>query len=107
MGAYTPHHRSNAVDSLQHLLQYIDELNPADANPLTLDDLLQFTHELSHTLAASLNTVTQAYAEGEAGANEHLPRAIDQITDSITTLKQMMFTIHHLRKAEVAKAKIR
>ena len=94
--------RSNSpsVDGLQHLFEYIYELNQSEPPSAPLDQLLQGTHDLSNTLSELLNHLVSALGEGEAGAPKRLPLAIDAATDSITTLKQLMLVLHHMKRIQ-------
>ena len=93
---------SASVDALQHLLQYVDEINKLKPPTSSLDQLLQFTHDLSNTLSELLDNLVRALAEGEADRLDKLTKAIDEATESITTLKQLMLTLHYLRQTQEA-----
>ena len=73
--------------SLQHLFEYIDELNrPLQADP-SLDSLLAYTHRLSNTLSNTLNNLVRATGESDGQSLAYVQAAIDEATESITTAR--------------------
>jgi len=95
---------STSIEALQHLFEYIDELNPEATTMPTLETMLHFTHELSGDLSELLDNLVRALAGGEEALTKRLPTAVEQTANAITTLKRMMLTLHHLRRAASARA---
>jgi len=100
MSSNPSHHASPSLEAFQSLLKEIDEVNCRRPAVPTVNELLQYTHSLSHRLSSLLNHLLRISAGGETDLREKLPPAIDDVTDSITTLKELMVSIHRIRLAE-------
>jgi len=104
MSSNARHYASPSLDAFQSLLKEIDDVNCRQSIVPTLDHLLQYTHALSSKLSGILNDLVRISTEGEKALKEKVPRAIEDAADSITTLKELMLTIHRLRRAEAQKS---
>ena len=100
MSSYTYNKSSGSVSALQSLFEEFDRLNRPLESPASIDHLLQYTHDLSHSLSTTLNNLVRLAGECDGEAYEHVKIAIDGATDSMTTAKRLMLELHHLRKTE-------
>ncbi len=91
------HFRSRSLDAFQSLLKEIDNASSHEALVPTLDHLMQQTHKLSNTLSGLLGNLVKISADGESALQERLPQAIEEATDSITSLKELMMALQRLR----------
>ena len=89
---------SPSLSAFQSILEQIDSQNRLLESPPSVDHLLEYTHTLSHSLSNTLHTLVRAVGGCDAEAYEYVKIAIDNATDSITTLRILMLEIHHLRK---------
>ena len=101
MGASGEHYRSEYVNALQHLFEYMDELNRPPSLAPSLDQVLNFSHDLSNRLSELLNDLIRGLGECPPEGQKWLVHAIDETTNSMTTLKQLMLMIHQLRRAHL------
>jgi hypothetical protein len=104
MSCNTVHYTSPSLDAFQSLLKEIDDVNCQQSLVPTLDQLLQYTHALSSKLSGILNDLVRISSEGEEALRERMPQAIEEAADSITTLKELMLTIHRLRRTEAQRS---
>jgi len=99
MGHLDSPRRSRISFAQESLLKYLEDLDGRPSVPPTLDFLLDSTHTLSNRMQGLLGIVLRAYAASEEPLRDEMESAVEEVTESITCLKELMLTIHRLRRS--------
>lgn len=100
MAAIEMKSHSPSLDALQSLLEQLDCVSRFRLSTTAFDQLLDFTHTLSHRLSEVLHHLVEMLAEDESEAMNRLPRSIDAASDAITTCQQLMLSLHYFRRLQ-------